>query len=395
MSRRRYQHRPSLAALALLLLAPLPALAQQPIRLGQTVTSELTTADPRVSATDSSYYKTFVYHGRGGEAVRVTMKSAAFDAFLSAGSMQGSQYRMAAMNDDGAGGTDAQLNYVFPADGDLVIRANSVNVATGAFTLAVEAGTPPGPVVDHPITVGQTVRGTLTERSPQEGDATFYEQYTFTGRAGQTVRVTMRSSDVDAYLTLWSAGAGGGSLARDDDGAGGNDAQIVFTLPTAGRYSIHANTLARATGNFELSLAEGAAPAPAPGSMGGNAGGGHAHAAAPAAGSSMTIRAGQTVSGALAESDARAADGSYYDDYVYHAQGGERLVITLRSSAFDAYLTAGTAAAPGGMGSDDDGAGGSDSRLEVTLTAPGDYVIRANSLQAASTGAYTLQVEKQ
>ncbi|HET7233645.1 MAG TPA: PPC domain-containing protein [Longimicrobium sp.] len=391
MTPRERLHRSALAA-ATLLLASHPALAQQPVRLGQTISSELTTADPRVSPSDSSHYKSFLYHGRRGEAVRVTMRARNFDAFLSAGMRAGGEYRPSTMNDDGAGGTDAQLNYVFTADGDLEIHANSMAVATGPFTLAVEAGTPPGPVVNHPITVGQTVRGTLTERSPQESDATFYEQYSFTGRAGQTVRVTMRSADVDSYLTLFPGeGSGAAALAHDDDGAGGNDSRIVFTLPAAGRYVIHANTVARAAGAFELALEEGsAADVPHGGGTGGGNGGGSAARA-------TEIRAGAAVSGSLDTSDPLAGDGSHFDDYVYHGRAGERLVISLRSSAFDTYLSVATTAggSPSQGTSDDDGAGGTDSQVTLTLPSDGDYVIRANSLEGGATGAYTLQVQKQ
>jgi len=383
------RHLPALAA-ATLLLASHPAPAQQPIRLGQTITSELTASDPRVSSSDSSHYKSYLYHGRRGEAVRVTMRSSAFDAFLSAGTRADGAYRQSAMNDDGAGGTDALLRYVFAADGDLEIHANSVSPATGAFTLALEAGTAPGPVVDHPITMGQTVRGTLTEQSPEESDGTYYEQYTFTGRAGQTVQVTMRSQAVDSYLNVGRADGGAfTSLATDDDGAGGNDARVVITLPSAGQYVIHANTLAPATGAYELTLEQGdeAAASSSPASS----------PAATGAANLTEIAAGQTVNGALATTDAKAADNSYYDPFVYHGHAGERLVITLRSSAFDSYLSFGTLTAGRytNISSDDDSAGGSDSRLEVTLPAEGDYVIRANSLSANATGAYTLQVEKQ
>jgi hypothetical protein len=377
------RYRPALAA-ATLLLASHPARAQQPIRLGQTITSELTASDPRVSPSDSSHYKSYLYHGRRGEAVRVTMRSSAFDAFLSAGTRAEGAYRQGVMNDDGAGGTDARVRYVFAADGDLEIHANSVAVSTGAFTLELEAATPPGPVVDHPIALGQTVGGTLTEQSPLESDGTSYEQYTFTGRAGQTVQVTMRSAEMDAFLNLGqAAGSGFTSLATNDDAtSGANDARIVFTLPADGAYVIHANTLAPALGSFELALEQGDAAAAA--------------AARPAL-ALTEIGVGDPVAGALATSDARANDNSYFDPYVYHGHAGERLVITLRSSAFDSYLSYGTLT--GGrfsaIASDDDSGGGSDSRLEVTLPADGDYVIRANSLQPNATGSYTLQVEKQ
>jgi hypothetical protein len=43
---------------------------------------------------------------------------------------------------------------------------------------------------------------------------------------------------------------------------------------------------------------------------------------------------------------------------------------------------------------DDDGAGGKNARLEHTFEAAGEYLIRANTVGANSTGAYTLRVER-
>lgn len=45
------------------------------------------------------------------------------------------------------------------------------------------------------------------------------------------------------------------------------------------------------------------------------------------------------------------------------------------------------------MAKDDDGAGGTDSRVSFTLPADGLYVVRANSLQPKKEGGYTLQAE--
>src|SRR5690606_26264953 len=77
------------------------------------------------------------------------------------------------------------------------------------------------------------------------------------------------------------------------------------------------------------------------------------------------------------------------------AQAGDRLVITMRSSAFDTFLQWGQ-----GRGADfeiaetdDDGAGGTDSQLTITVPTAGTWIIRANSLGSDETGAYTLDVE--
>lgn len=117
-------------------------------------------------------------------------------------------------------------------------------------------------------------------------------------------------------------------------------------------------------------------------------------ACAGAAAAQGPITAGQTVTGALAQDDQAQSDGSRYDAWVYTGKRGERLTITLKSTAFDAYLTLGRM--DGGsfkeMKTDDDGGGGSDSQMVVVLPADGEYVIRAGSLVGDSYGAYTLRV---
>ncbi|HEX5723947.1 MAG TPA: hypothetical protein VFX98_00700, partial [Longimicrobiaceae bacterium] len=107
------------------------------------------------------------------------------------------------------------------------------------------------------------------------------------------------------------------------------------------------------------------------------------------------LRPGQPVSGTLAVSDLRLNDGSYADHFTYRGRRGERLVVVMRSGDFDTYLALGR-----GGGADfaqlsaaDDGAGGTDSRLEFILPDDGEYTVRANSLRKGQTGAYTLEVQ--
>jgi len=118
-------------------------------------------------------------------------------------------------------------------------------------------------------------------------------------------------------------------------------------------------------------------------------------AAVPAA-AQQTVTLGQTVRGRLEASDPKLDDGSHYDIWNYRGRAGERIVVTLRSSDFDAYLAFGKIS--GGECSDncqtdDDGAGGTDSRVTATIGAAGTYQIRANTLQGGETGAYTLEVQ--
>ncbi len=61
--------------------------AREEIRVGQTVTSELTASDPTMA--DGSHYDTWTFQGRAGQQVVATMRSGAFDTYLSVGRMSG------------------------------------------------------------------------------------------------------------------------------------------------------------------------------------------------------------------------------------------------------------------------------------------------------------------
>ena len=117
--------------------------------------------------------------------------------------------------------------------------------------------------------------------------------------------------------------------------------------------------------------------------------------AVPAAAQVAPIGPGQTVNGRLDTGDAQLPDNSFFDLFEYRGQPGEVIVVTLRSSDFDAYLQGGPDLEATVEDSDNNGAGGTDARLSVTLGPSGLYRIRANSLGAGETGAYTLNLQSE
>src|SRR5690606_15776365 len=54
--------------------------------------------------------------------------------------------------------------------------------------------------------------------------------------------------------------------------------------------------------------------------------------------SSNALSYGQTVNGELSDADRTLDDGSKYDEYTFQGSTGDRVVITMTSSAFDTYL---------------------------------------------------------
>lgn len=378
----------SLLPFLVLLLAAgaTPALAQGRLQLGRAGSGALSSSDPTLE--DESHYDLWTYRGRAGETIKVTLSSSDFDAYLTFGRMQDGEFDAMESNDDGAGGTDSRLVITLPEDAEYTIRVNSLEGGeTGNYSVLVEEGDPgevtadAGDALPEPVIIraGQTLQGELEESDPVMGDQSHYDLYAFRGRRGQQVTITMRSTAFDSYLSVGRIVNGSFStLESDDDNGGGEDAQVVLTLPRDGEYAIRANSLfENVTGPYSVRLETGAAPPPEE---------------IP----TSPIRVGQTVSGELTSSDPQMDDDSHYDIWTFTGRRGDRIAVTMKSSAFDTYLAVGRmeGGSFSGIDSDDDGAGGTDSRVTITLDADGEYAIRANSLFAGASGAYTLKLER-
>ncbi|HEX8392911.1 MAG TPA: DUF4344 domain-containing metallopeptidase [Longimicrobium sp.] len=380
-----------LPATAAALLYAAPAHAQQPIRAGQTISGQLTSSDPKLG--DDSFYDLYVYRGRPGERITITLMSSAFDTYLGGGATQALALEGGDTDDDGAGGTNSRLLATVGSSGTYVIRVNSLAAnQTGAYTVSVQAGgappVVPGPVVatpvatgrgrtanGGPIRAGETVTGTLAASDNKLQDGSFFDLYTYRGTPGERITVTMESADFDAYLS--GGTIRGGSItpeASDDDGGGGTNARMVAVVGSGGEFGIRANSVAAAsTGGYTLRVESAGQGVQAQGTP---------------------IRAGQSVQGRLASGDPALSDRSYYDLFTYQGTPGEQIEVVMTSSDFDTYLGGGEdeASAVRGADTDDDGGGGTNSALRVTVGSNGRYVIRANSLQGNVTGAYTLAV---
>jgi hypothetical protein len=108
------------------------------------------------------------------------------------------------------------------------------------------------------------------------------------------------------------------------------------------------------------------------------------------------IRVGQTIHAALTDADPVMTGRGAFRVYRLEGRQGQRLVATLRSGAFDALLTLmrPVAGITEVLDSDDDGAGGTDSRLRFNVPATGTYLLMAQSLEAGGLGGYTLLLEE-
>lgn len=251
----------------------------------------------------------------------------------------------------------------------------------------------------RPLVPGEITRGSLSSADPRSERGSYYDEYTFSGRRGETVVVQMESDAFDSYLHLGSARRGGWrELSYDDDGGDGRDSRIQYTLPEDGTYLVRASSLSRSTGPYTLTLSGGRLgsddgyyepdpvrprprPRPRPGEVR-RAGG--------------PVQAGERVEGYLSRSDPTLDGGEPFHLYTYQGRRGERISITLSSQDFDSYLVLGTAGGRHGVGNvltrDDDGGGDRDARIDFTLPGDGEYVIRVNPF-GSGQGTYLLDVE--
>jgi S1-C subfamily serine protease len=364
------------------------------ITLGQTISGRLTSTDATLP--DGSYADAFVYQGRAGERITVTLRSSDFDAFAVVDEPDGP---LRESDDDGAGDLDSELTVTLPRAGTYFIVANSVaSGATGAYTLSLRGGgqgvagsgaqpgtggrTSTGAEFDlgraTPIRVGQSVSGTLSITDTRRGDGSYADSYVYDGRAGERITVAMRADGFRPWIVVDEPN---GPFRQH--GSGDGRGRLTVTLPRTTRYVILANAVdAGAVGSYTLALQSG-------GSAGTEASGGDiSQMDSP---SLPRITAGQTVSGELTPRDYQISDGSYADAWVYQGRAGERITVTLRSGDFDAFAVVDEPDGPL-RESDDDDAGGTDAQVTLTLPRTGRYLIVANTIGARKTGRYTMEL---
>lgn len=251
-------------------------------------------------------------------------------------------------NDDTAQSTDSQLVTQLQP-GTYTVTATALDrPPEGTYDLLVgRRALPEGVELTNggEITVGQTINGLA-----DSGE----KQYRITIAERALLRVRMSSNDVDSYLRL----QGPGVDTQDDDSGGNLDAEIT-ALVQPGSYRVSASTVDSSAGLFTLTSSVQAVSS-----------------------QSSRVRPGEVVAGRL-----RGDQGSQVT-LVISEPGFYQ--VDLVSSDFDAVLHM------EGQGmdlEDDDGAGGTNSRIGRYLDA-GSYRLTAKSYENGKTGDYVLSVEQ-
>lgn len=382
----------------------------RPITVGQSVNGRLGQRDGKFS--DGSFFQLYTFSGKQGDVFAVNLSSDDFDANLLIADAAG---KSLAQNDDGGGECNARLTFVAPATGSYRLYANSsARAELGEYKLSLASGRAAAVAdtvckgfgrVAGMIEVGEAVAGHLTPEDPQfSGDSTFYQRWILPVRANQVLTIDLESSEFDAYVLLTRGR--GDKLVETDDGGAACNARIVYTSQDDHPLRIIVNTAARPkgqTGRFTLRVTEGKGMRESSGSGGGSNCQLASAATAPvirqasnvsrAAATVPFVRVGETVNGALTNSDSLYPDNSYYKFYEFTAPAGQPVTIDLASDDFDPVLIV--------RGEDlaksiinDDGGPGCSSRVARVFPSRGPYRILVNSTATPErqTGSFTLSI---
>jgi hypothetical protein len=232
----------------------------------------------------------------------------------------------------------------------------------------------------QPIVNGRAVNGSLTRMDSQLEDGSFVDYYSYNGTRGEQLTITLRSKEVDAYLLVGTVRNNVFDPDEEDDDSGGNtDAKIEMTVGATGTLVIGADALSEGeTGSYVLEVTRA--------DIGGGGGGPK---------SVGTLPLNTPVNGRLEQGDhVMSSDKTLYDYWTFDGVAGQRVVITMKSSAFDSYLVLkrGTPNRSDKIAEDDDGGAGLDAKIECTLPETGVYTVVANAA-VPGAGAYTLVVQ--
>jgi hypothetical protein len=364
---------------------------------------------------DMSFAQGWMFDGNEGDIVTITLQRQArtLDPLLQ---LVGPDGTVLAENDDvsnpveGLDSTDSQIvEFVLPTTGRYTIvatrfgRTNRGSVGEYTLTLEVAAGgmnagnvTPPTttPATAQAIAYGDTVQGEIT-------NAAFEQAWTFEGRTGESVQITMRRSVTTALdPTLRLLGPDGAVLAENDDADARSadmalqDSQINgFVLPTDGTYTIIATRFGgeRSMGNIgEYTL-----------TLEAQSTGVSVDNAAP---TSEPLRGAQAMGQITlgGEVSATISDDSAVHAWTFEGTAGQTVTITMQAAArdvgLDPYLQLQDADGVLLAENDDStarGLGPVDSQIVFTLSENGTYTIIAARLGGTAgrgVGEYRLTV---
>jgi len=318
------------------------------LRVGSSTGGNLTTGDERDER--GAYIDWHEIDLPAETRIQVDLSSFDFDAYLTVELPDGR-----VIENDDADGSDSRLAFSSGAGGIARIGATSFSSgSTGHYTIEARA------VELRSIGVGELLTGELG--GPEIA-------YVLTATPGAIVQIEVRSQDFDTYLEVSDAY---GTYLYNDDAESTSVSRVVYAVAPDGEADVVVSSLGDGSGSFTLEAS--------PHTFDG-----------PEIADGYRLSDGELVSAALRPSVGDAT-GPQGQRFTFEADSGERVEIILRSDDFDSYLE--VIAPNGASTTDDDSAGGLDSKIIFTVDASGIHDVYARDLGGQSLGSYTLSFSR-
>jgi serine protease Do len=146
-------------------------------------------------------------------------------------------------DDDGGGDLNARISVQLPYTGSYLVLANSLAEGeAGSYQLRLngdQASGSAGPAPSGSANLRQ--QGNLGPGDRTLQDGSFFQEFSFQGQAGQSVRIRLESPDFDTYLMLLDEGRN--RIAENDDAnPNTTNSEIAARLPRDGVYTVLVNS---------------------------------------------------------------------------------------------------------------------------------------------------------
>jgi len=221
------------------------------------------------------------------------------------------------------------------------------------------------------------VTGSLERGDEKLDGGEYYDAYTFEATAGDILKAELRSASFDTWVGLRSPS---GEVNAEDDHQGRTDYSMVqITADASGTWVLVVTSSAKKEkGDYSAVVTKwagdggGAAPAATTSSSGG---------------SSVLVQE----KGKLASGDRTLEAGEYADVFTFQATAGMALVADVQSTSFDTFVGLISPSGESWQNDDHDNLK-TQSRLEVTADASGEWTLVVTSYKGGETGPYEASV---
>ncbi|TVQ08648.1 MAG: serine protease [Leptolyngbya sp. DLM2.Bin27] len=223
-----------------------------PLAMGATVRGQLN--DNSNVLPDGSLYNPYVFEGRAGQVITLDMTSQDLDSYLILLAPDHSDFSI--QDDDGGDGLNARISVRLPYTGSYLVLANALAEGeSGNYQLRLssgQAGNGPGLSAGGGTVLRQ--QGNLGPGDRTLQDGSFFQEFSFQGRAGQAVRIRLESPDFDTYLILLDESRNRIAV-NDDANPTTTNSEIAIRLPRDGVYRVLVNSFrAGERGRFVLTV---------------------------------------------------------------------------------------------------------------------------------------------